>query len=226
MIERASVVLPQPGLARERQDLALLEREVHAVDGARGDGVFVLPRNGPARPRSGRGDPAPAAAGTVPAGPAPDDARASRSSTPPVPVGAGLAPAGTPRGGPRPRRAAAGPRSDSGRTPARTAGGSCSRSAAPEGPAGRRRRPGRRLDESLVADPRERAGERLACTDAAGRVKTCVGGALLHDPARVHHGEPVAHLRQHREVVRDEQHREPELVLQLLRAAAGPAPAP
>ena len=50
-----------------------------------------------------------------------------------------------------------------------------------------------------------------------GSRKTSVGGTLLHDASRVHHREPLAHLGQDREVVRDEQHREPELILQLLQ---------
>ena len=42
------------------------------------------------------------------------------------------------------------------------------------------------------------------------------GRAFLHDPARVHDGDVVRDLRQHRQVVRDEQHREAELTLEAL----------
>ena len=47
----------------------------------------------------------------------------------------------------------------------------------------------------------QRRGEQLA------------GGRLLDDLARVHDRDPVRELEQQREVMRDEQHREPELAL-------------
>ena len=43
-----------------------------------------------------------------------------------------------------------------------------------------------------------------------------LGGGDLHDPAEVHHGDPVRDVPYDGEVVRDEEIRQVELVLQLL----------
>ncbi len=49
-----------------------------------------------------------------------------------------------------------------------------------------------------------------------GRVVDVVASADLDDLAEVHHGDPVGDVADHRQVVGDEQVRQPELVLQLL----------
>ena len=69
--------------------------------------------------------------------------------------------------------------------------------------------------EPLVADLRERGRERRGVR-MLGVVEHLVGGALFHQPTRVHDGQAIGDLDQHREVVRDEDHREAELVLELL----------
>jgi hypothetical protein len=47
------------------------------------------------------------------------------------------------------------------------------------------------------------------------RTEQLLGLADLHDPAEVHHGDPVAHVADHGQVVRDEDVGEPQLLLQL-----------
>jgi hypothetical protein len=49
-----------------------------------------------------------------------------------------------------------------------------------------------------------------------GRVQDRVGRPLLHDPARIHHRDPVAELRHHAEVMRDEEDREPPVAAQVI----------
>ena len=72
------------------------------------------------------------------------------------------------------------------------------------------------MPELAVADLGE--GRRQRPRVRVRRGAEHVGGrALLDDPARVHDGEPVADLDQHGEIVRDEQHGESELVLELLQ---------
>ena len=50
-----------------------------------------------------------------------------------------------------------------------------------------------------------------------GLAEDRLGGSFLDDPAGVHDRDPVGDLDQHGEVVRDEEHREPELPLQALQ---------
>ena len=69
---------------------------------------------------------------------------------------------------------------------------------------------GRRSSDTARRRSRGTRRPAPACTDARDRVKTSARRAFLHDPAGVHDREAVAHLGQHRQVVRDEQHREPE----------------
>ena len=82
---------------------------------------------------------------------------------------------------------------------ARGSGGSPPR---PDGPSGT---PGRRSPGT-----RRRAPAVYGC---AGEREHVVARAVLDDPAGVHDGEPAADRRERREVVRDEQHREPEIVV-------------
>ena len=73
------------------------------------------------------------------------------------------------------------------------------------------------IDSSAAPGPaaaRERTDEApgvgvLRCTQHGG------GGARLDDPAGVQHGDAVADVVDHLEVVRDQQDSEPELVLQV-----------
>ena len=142
-------------------------------------------------------------------------------------VGVPAPAAGTPRARPSP----AGnerwvDRSNSGRTPPRNAGGSCSRSARRAGPADRR--PARSAPGCSDSSPMrgERTGERLSCTGASGRRRPrAAGPSSTIRPAYMTASRSLT-SRQHREVVRDEQHREPQVALEVASAAAAPAPAP
>ena len=86
--------------------------------------------------------------------------------------------------------------------------------------------PERRLAEAHVADGRERRGERLACTGAAGSPNTPSRRPFLDDAAGVHDRQALAARREHREVVGDEHHREAERRPAAARAARAPGPAP
>ena len=67
--------------------------------------------------------------------------------------------------------------------------------------------------EPRVADLRERGRERLR-VGVHRRGEDVLGRSLLDDLARVHDREPVRDLDEHREIVGDEEHREPEVVLE------------
>ena len=61
---------------------------------------------------------------------------------------------------------------------------------------------------------RDRRQERLGVGVLRAPVHL-VGRTLLDDPPEVHHRDPVAHVAHEREVVRDEEVREPELLLEV-----------
>ena len=75
--------------------------------------------------------------------------------------------------------------------------------------------PGRRHPERLVADHREGARER-ARVRVGGRGEHLAARPLLDHAPRVHHGQPLAHRGERREVVRDEDGRQPEALLEVL----------
>ena len=104
--------------------------------------------------------------------------------------------------------------------------------ARPEAAAGRRVRRARHV--SLEHDPRalaalgrgldrHRREERLRVR-MHRRVVDLLARPDLDDLAEVHHRDPVGDVADDREVVRDEEVREPELALQLRRAGSRPAP--
>src|SRR5438105_8010176 len=67
--------------------------------------------------------------------------------------------------------------------------------------------------EPHVADRRERGGECLGVR-MRGSVEDRFRASLLHDLARVHDGQAISHLDEHRKIVGDEQEREAEVVLE------------
>ena len=74
----------------------------------------------------------------------------------------------------------------------------------------------RRLRRPPRHEPRHRLQQPLRVW--MPRVVEQLGGRRrLHDPAEVHHRNPVAHMPHDRHVVRDEQHRQPQLAAQLVQ---------
>src|SRR2546427_7767985 len=73
--------------------------------------------------------------------------------------------------------------------------------------------PARTATEPHVADRRERGGERLGVRMGGG-MEDRFGASLLHDLARVHDGQAIRDLDEHRKIVGDEQEREAEVVLE------------
>lgn len=132
----------------------------------------------------------------------------ARRRPPPAP------PAHRPPAAPRRRPAAPGPAWCRSPVPPDSVDGTCSRRAAPTGPAGHRAAPGCEPG-GPVADPREGARQGLA-VGVLRVLEDRGGGALLHDPARVHHREPVTGVREHRQVVADHDQTEVLLGHQLL----------
>ena len=81
---------------------------------------------------------------------------------------------------------------------------------------------GRRRDRTAArgSDASPIAGKAAASAfvyGCCGVPNTSRGRALLDDPARVHDRQAVRDLDEHREVVGDEQHREPQLALEVLQ---------
>ena len=68
----------------------------------------------------------------------------------------------------------------------------------------------------LRHEPRDRAQEALGI-GVARRVEDLPAGADLDDLAEVHYRDAIRHVPHHRQLVRDEQHGQPELVAQVLQ---------
>ena len=74
-----------------------------------------------------------------------------------------------------------------------------------------------RLERRRVAHPEQRDRRSSASVyGCCGLVEDLVHGAALDDLAGVHHGDLVDHLRDHAEVVGDQEDRHPELLAQVL----------
>ena len=210
---RASVVFPQPGLARQREHLAAPKGQVDTVDGARDGGLLA---------RHAGSETDAALEGDVEAADLQDGIVVRRRGGR---VRDGLAHVGTPAWSRTSRQAAlrCSPASYRSGT---TVGAFVERDGAawveraPRGDRVRLRRipaeSGRRPAEALVADRREGGGERRRV-----RMRRLAehrsGRALLDDLARVHDREAIAHLHEHGQIVGDEQHRQPHLVLELVQ---------
>ena len=217
MIARAVVVLPQPGLAGEREDLPAPKLEARRRrPRARRALASHDARAEPDAPRERHAEVADLEHRRPPG---PDPRRGSSTLTRPSSARRPSRPrrAGTRRGARRRPGRARAPSSSRPRTRPGTADGTSSRTGIAAGSrriaaesrrrcggTARRRSPGRPPASAFV----------YGC---CGVSKTSRGGALLDDPARVHDREPVGDLDEHREVVRDEQHREAELALEALQ---------
>ena len=146
---------------------------------------------------------------------APPPPRPARASAPTARSGTRPTAPGRPRAAPAPPHSASAAYGQRGRNEQPDGA-----SAGSGGAAGDRHRERRGCRRSPAAS---RAG--ASCTGAAATEKTASTGPRLHDPARVHHRHPVAGLGQHREVVADQDQREPELAPAAARAGRGSAPA-
>ena len=104
------------------------------------------------------------------------------------------------------------------------------RAARMEAAARRRRRRGRAArrgstrERSRTSSTSGTERSRPSVYGCRGSRKTVVDGARLDDLARVHHGDAPAGLRDHREVVRDEDEADAELARAATRAASGSDP--
>ena len=141
-----------------------------------------------------------------------------------------MAPA-TPSPGHRTHAAAGRPRATSGISPAgqrssTTRAPGCEGAAVDERRAGRAGRragpPGARRERGRRGSGRHRRAR--ACTGCSGAAMTSRRRARLDQPAGVHHRDPVAGLRQHREVVADHDQRDAALAHQVGEQGRGSAP--